>query len=515
MPEAQVRNDEPTKYDKLGREGYAKGLANVALGCDTPLVVGLYGRWGIGKTSLLELIRQKLEESNDVKTVWFNAWEHQFDDHPALALLHTMIEQLGLSKNKSMEKMLSTIIRAISGLVLKATTPLNVDDIEKTLEAYEKQNFLVQEARVQLRNHFGVIVRETLERNNRKRIVFFIDDLDRCLSEHILTVLEALKLYFNLPGCIYFLAVDRAELEASIKHHYEETELDGVRYLEKIVQLPFNIPPIEPYALKSYISSILPTEFESCVKILNAGLARNPRTVKRFINTLILNYNLAQETISQPRPDVLAALLLVQYHSPSLYSKLVTQPEIIIDLAQEFEGEDELEFVEQLLEVFSIVDLPEIDEVRKYIFLTRIASFNPDPKNKGFYAKQELDNVLVESGLLDAGEKVREHFQLFKTPRQHTWLVTTNRYLYCLLDDTNTREKGSVVQFKMELGQLKLEKVKAYQLDNGKDVLDLGRRKSWLYSKDLYPDPTKLEEEIRRLIQDARVSSLESTVETV
>ena len=48
--EAIVHHDEPTSQDRLNRKQYAEALARLAESCNTPLVIGLYGTWGIGKT---------------------------------------------------------------------------------------------------------------------------------------------------------------------------------------------------------------------------------------------------------------------------------------------------------------------------------------------------------------------------------------------------------------------------------------------------------------------------------
>ena len=54
------RNDEPVDEDSLGRKTYADALANMAVSCDTPMVIGLFGSWGVGKTSLMRIIAKKV-----------------------------------------------------------------------------------------------------------------------------------------------------------------------------------------------------------------------------------------------------------------------------------------------------------------------------------------------------------------------------------------------------------------------------------------------------------------------
>lgn len=237
----RITNDEAVATDGLGRAKFANGLVKVIETCDTPLVIGLYGTWGIGKTSLMKQIEQQLDEAIHVRTVWFDPWQHQFDEDPAVALLHTMVSQLGLGGEG--KKLLTIIATALGSAVLKATTNLDADDIHKFGERYEEERFQIREKQVRLKEYFRALIDHATE-GGKHRLVMFIDDLDRCVPEQVLRTLEALKLYLSIPGCIYVMGVDRAALECSVKLRYKDLEIREADYLDKIVQLPFVIPPI-------------------------------------------------------------------------------------------------------------------------------------------------------------------------------------------------------------------------------------------------------------------------------
>ena len=110
MLSAHLAADAATELDELGRARYVEALADVTTRAETPLVVALYGAWGSGKTSLMLQLRRRLEPNHDgtrpleleqatARTVWFDPWMHQFDDAPAVALLHATTDQLGLTRN--------------------------------------------------------------------------------------------------------------------------------------------------------------------------------------------------------------------------------------------------------------------------------------------------------------------------------------------------------------------------------------------------------------------------------
>src|SRR5713101_4667591 len=102
-------SDAPTEQDRFGRAHYADVLAEVAaVRSETPLVIAVYGSWGSGKTSLMYQVRRRLDPNFDhtrpdlasearARTGWCEPWMHQFDQVPAIGLLHAVTNQLGLA----------------------------------------------------------------------------------------------------------------------------------------------------------------------------------------------------------------------------------------------------------------------------------------------------------------------------------------------------------------------------------------------------------------------------------
>ena len=367
-----IHNDEATGVDALDREKFAEAFADIIKDCETPLVIGIYGSWGVGKTSLMHQIQ------STIKSVWFDPWQHQFDENPALALLHTMIDQLMLDSEA--KKMLTIIATALGSILLKATTKLTTKEINSIGDKYEKERFLIREQQVRLKQHFENLIDKARGGNNN-RIVFFIDDLDRCLPEQILKTLEALKLYLNIDGCIYVIGVDRGALESSIRQKYKDLDLGEADYLDKIIQLPFTIPPIAHEKIEDFILPLLPTELRQAKDILIRGLGENPRQVKRFINTLLLNHRLAEKILgSEYDPIKLVSVLVVQYLQPALFKIAIQDPSILADIAdpdteekqkkrEEFIGADN-----RLKKIFDKKIFSPDNDLTQYIYLSGVSS---------------------------------------------------------------------------------------------------------------------------------------------
>lgn len=370
---ARIQNDEPSTEDTLNREKFARALVNVVTTCGTPLVIGLYGTWGIGKTSLMRQIESLLADATEAKSVWFDPWQHQFDEDPAIALLHTVVDRLNLGEEG--KKLLTVIAGALGSILLKATTTLSSTEIQKMGEQYEQERFQVREKQIRLRRHFSELISRATN-NGRVRLIFFIDDLDRCAPEQILRVLEALKLYLNLPDCVYLLGVDRTALEGSIKLRYKDLPLSEADYLDKIVQLPFTIPPIARDSMEQFISPLLPEDLKDTVPLLVQGLGDNPRHVKRFVNSLLLNHQLASEMFGDDyRPTQLAGILLIQYRQPDIFKSAIRDPEQLLKLGTEDSAEhgELLERDAALSGVLPLANFGSTEELARYIYLSEVA----------------------------------------------------------------------------------------------------------------------------------------------
>lgn len=360
-----ILNDEATTEDCLDRLRYASALARICETCDTPMVIGIFGGWGAGKTSLMNLIECELAPDR-VASVRFDAWQHQHDENPALSLMHTIVEQFNMSGQA--RKLLAMITLGLGTLVAN-WAQVNVDDLKKFGEQYEQERFQVRDARVRMRIHFQQLI-ELATNHNTRRLAIFIDDLDRCSPSATIAMLESLKIFLNLKCCVFFLAVDKAIVEHAITQTHPNETSEG-KYLEKIVQLPFAIPPIHPVALLSFVSSLLPEALRTCNELLVSGLGDNPRAVKRFINVLHLNYELAS-VAGFPGYDVRtsAVVLILQQISPVIYSELVNSPQRLADLAAEATDPR----IRALLKCANEMNVPMHTELIAYcIYLTAIA----------------------------------------------------------------------------------------------------------------------------------------------
>lgn len=183
------------------------------------------------------------------------------------------------------------------------------------------------------------------------RLIVFIDDLDRCLPEQAIGVLEAIKVFLDIQGCLFVLGVDREVIERGIRVRYKEFALAddptmregsnsfpiaGRDYLDKIVQVPFELPPLEPAVMKAFVQNRLQQQddveeeyIESVSYLMSIGLQPNPRKVKRTLNTFRLLVQLGNALDRSPQPGLLAKLVVIQSSFPHVYERVVRGPDVL------------------------------------------------------------------------------------------------------------------------------------------------------------------------------------------
>ncbi len=395
-----ILSDQPAEEDQLNFAPYAQTLADIIAdpGTDTPLSIGVFGGWGQGKTSLMNMVRRRLAATEDthfpVRTVWFNAW--LYSHQPALwrALISRVLvgvrgfKTLGEAAQAELRQLearlygataptsghLSLPDGALPGLKNAALPPLMAlellrrqaqragqDEIVARLETLivdvEESEALTRRDQIaaldDFRRQFEIISREHIM--NHGRLAVFVDDLDRCLPDNAVEILEAIKLFLEVPGCVFILGVAREVIEEGIRIRYADyqAKLDGAQYLEKIIQIPFSLPPIAPEAMGNYVKRVTAEGLPDsrCETVFAVGLEPNPRRIKRTLNIFLLLWRLAQNREDlRPviKPVRLAKIVIIQQYHPRLFRLIAEGPHYLIDLEQRFREQERPDMEAQL-----------------------------------------------------------------------------------------------------------------------------------------------------------------------
>jgi hypothetical protein len=321
--------DKPSAQPALDFDRYADALAGTIEKSDPQFVIGLFGSWGSGKTTLMQEIKGRLNKDK-VISVDFSAWRYEKEEHLIVPLLDTIREALvewsgkphvGALSARNIARRIGGITKAlVAGLSFKAGLPNALElsfDANKSLAKIDKLAEDDTDALVPRSFYHASFkaLNEAFEKfvgvSSGRRIVIFIDDLDRCLPEGALEVLESMKLFFDIKGFVFVVGLDDQVVERLIDAKYRRQADDsnnvdglpvsGADYVKKIFQMPFALPPVSRQSLDDFLTSIykeanLP---EAQKKDLQKSVAPhlpyivtesgvNPREVKRYINSYIL-----------------------------------------------------------------------------------------------------------------------------------------------------------------------------------------------------------------------------------
>ena len=406
-----------TLEDALSFSDFRQALLTILTEADTPLTVGVFGPWGSGKTSLMRMLKADTEAKglHFVRPVWFTAWK--YDQHEALwrAFILRVLDALypreagegpwekrarlrnpqgeQLQQVRMLERLEQSVYGAVDWEELgrwtvnwwqatksggKAAAEVaaalipggaalatalgqvlggneEADVLRREIQTYHRQQLASME---QFHDTFEEAIKLVLK--DEGRLVVFVDDLDRCLPEKAVEVLEAVKLFLEVPRTVFVLGMDREVIERGIEARYAalfrtggegqpELRIRGSAYLEKIVQIPFHLPTLAVDDVEHYIQRLeqgLPGSMrlsEPTRAVLANGLSPNPRQVKRTLNIFRLLKEIAlarEESERLPKGSVawplLAKTVLIQTQWIELYRQWRQYPTLVQTLEAEY-----------------------------------------------------------------------------------------------------------------------------------------------------------------------------------
>ena len=240
-----------------------------------PSCIGLYGDWGSGKSSLMHMCKRQLEQQNDgTVCLLFNGWLYESYDDAKTAILASILD--GIKEGRNLQGAAKITLKAlydsidkfkvikggikfgidmavtgglgaITNLTIKEITKKAkkvVDDVdeEATIQAI-KDKLDYKEVREDIRE-FREKFAELIKEASIKKLVIFVDELDRCKPSFTVRLLEQIKHYMHDERITYVLSINTEELQHTIKNSYGDS-FDACRYLDRFFYLRINLPPVD------------------------------------------------------------------------------------------------------------------------------------------------------------------------------------------------------------------------------------------------------------------------------
>jgi len=379
-----VMLDAPAVRPALSFQQIASSLASIIQTSTPRFAVGIFGGWGSGKSTLMDAIRHQVDATSDIITVEFNAWRYEREPHLIIPLLDTIragvwswseTAAVAPERREVARHIAARIGRVVRALVRSSSIDIGIPgavslSVDPGGALDEMTHRGGHEAAHPQSLYYGAFQElsgafDEVTAAGVSRLVVFVDDLDRCMPEHALSVLESMKLFFDMPGFVFVVGLDEHVVESAVHSKFATSNTgqpsDLVAqlesdYLKKIFQVPYTLPSMVAGQLDELIwwleqhEDLSPIQREDLrtrviryLRYVATDGRINPREVKRFINA----YTLSRMIRPDLDPDIILALQTLDFRTDwgRIYDDVIlAEPDIASTAIQQFRDGDDRAF---------------------------------------------------------------------------------------------------------------------------------------------------------------------------
>jgi len=312
---------DPFQEEKLEFKSYATVIAQAAMDTEDSLTIGVFGRRGSGKTSLMRLAKALVDMKPErFITLWFNAWQYDHEKHLIIPLIVSLVkglEEYEKTWGGKISKKLSDGIGALStslqsilyGFCVKGNleapslpepdSGLSSEELVNNCMEFTKDYILVRRLYLDAFDDLRKITRD--DKLEKPRFVIFIDDLDRCHPEKALDFMKGVHLILNQPGFSFVIGICpqifRFYIKTVQQKEYSTEEIPVEDYLDKMFPIPVHVPEQEAKPVEEYVKGLIQTaqvfpttlpreQMDNILRVVCDACENNPRSIIRLINSL-------------------------------------------------------------------------------------------------------------------------------------------------------------------------------------------------------------------------------------
>ena len=397
---------EELDHDEFSHNIYVEVLEKIIRSCETPYNIGLFGEWGVGKTSIINMLKKRIEGdeklSKQFSFLYFDVWKYANDSLRRQLLLH-IDKEFDLKKEniedalyniveeKTTESLKSGIKRSLrrafkrypiliysliiisfflllsiiffdvglsDPIIFLIFIPLFLQLIQKIDSAkdYMKRRTI---PRREFPEQFEQIFDELIKEVKTPKIIIAVDNLDRCPSDIVVEMLGIIKTFMEKEKCIYIVPCDEESIKKHIKSvkgsDYEEK--DANEFLRKFFQTHLTISPflnedLVNFAQRRLEETKLPQD-PRIVEVITSAYTKNPRWVKQALNNITTLYliakqkeenNIFEKGAVTENLGFLSKICIIRDEWSPFYKKLEEQENLLEIIERYFRGEKVSEF---------------------------------------------------------------------------------------------------------------------------------------------------------------------------
>lgn len=360
--------------DYFNRIVLSSNLTNLFATTEDSLVLTINANWGEGKTTFIKLWERELRDDERFIPIYYDAFENDFASDTFISIAVTIQKAIKEQVSDEVsEELLQDYKEAAVGLGVELSkmafktavnistgVSLNTDSFwDKVFDKYKKLKenrdkiqsrgdrefidnkydaYFKKEERIEcFQNKLKDLIYS--EDGQERRIIFFIDELDRCRPRFAIEVLEKIKHLFDVEGVNFVLAINRDQLVEIIINAYGVGQEDAFIYLQKFVHIETNLPSFVDLRttgndanLGDFLENLvdefdIPSQqidlngFFEMLKRISSRIDITPRSVERILTL----FTISMTSCSEPRRDELSKEILIlsilKVEVPPLYQR--------------------------------------------------------------------------------------------------------------------------------------------------------------------------------------------------
>ena len=368
-----IKDTDPLDSDGFfeSRKKFILRITNFIKSIEDGLTVSIDSEWGTGKSTCLRAMEKHLKTDDSIECIYFDAFKNDFHDDPFVAISSKMMEHFSDKNNFEFKEGTVRIAKKLLGVGLKGGITLltsgaiNSKGIDAAckdvvaglsiqadgiIDEYFSQQIEKEASTESLIRSLKKGLQALLKTKDEKtqKLVFIIDELDRCRPDYAIGILERIKHFFSMDGVIFILSMNKNQMINYVKGKYGIDDIETAdQYLRKFINIEFNLPMEETatgYAddYSRFCNYLMVAhgfleeerrsdsiDFGSCniypfshyIEDLSRAMKLKLREIEDLFRLLIVYYSLLTKEPSVNH-NLTLLLAIIKIKNPELYSKI-------------------------------------------------------------------------------------------------------------------------------------------------------------------------------------------------
>ena len=344
--------------DKLERKEIAENFKNILLNTDLN-VISVSAPWGGGKTYFIQNLIKLM--GNDSINILYNAWESDFYESPLIPIFVELFNELEKVDPKTeLEEDIKWTKEFAENICKKSSFQIGVNlGVVNCAANFDPNKKMIKSEYIELKGEMQEFKRKltSIQTKLNKKIIIFVDELDRCYPMYTIKTLEIIKHFFGIPNIIFVLSVDKKQVENSVRQIFGVNIGEENGYLRKFIDVDFQLPTPSMEQLAYYNLTQL---WDKINKFIEDGRYYNYK-LQRHIDSFGFKRNMDINNEQIYLSSLISEIAEVLNFSARDIVKFFARLDLTLDIL----SEKDVLFIEPVI-LFNLLALIDIDEINNY-----------------------------------------------------------------------------------------------------------------------------------------------------